>query len=68
MQAHICTVCGYVYDVQSADRDIENNLIPFENLDPDWQCPVCGVRLDLFKPITEERLPDVSVSDAKKRM
>ncbi len=68
MQAYICTVCGYVYDGQSADHDIEDKLIPFENLDPDWQCPVCGVRLELFKPFNEERLPDVSVTDAKKRM
>jgi rubredoxin len=66
MQAHICTVCGFVYDIQSADRDVEGNLILFDNLDPDWQCPVCGVRLDLFKPIEEERLPDVPVNEEKK--
>jgi rubredoxin len=66
MQAHICTVCGFVYDIQSADRDVEGNLISFENLDPDWLCPVCGVRLDLFKSIEEERLPDIPVDDEKK--
>jgi rubredoxin len=61
MQAYMCTVCGYVYDTQSADHDIEGKLILFQNLDPDWQCPVCGVRLDLFQPIESDRLPDVPV-------
>ncbi|MFA6262873.1 MAG: rubredoxin [Candidatus Babeliales bacterium] len=68
MQAHICTVCGFVYDLQSADRDVEGNLIQFDTLDPDWQCPVCGVRLDLFKPIESENLPDVPVTEDKKRI
>jgi rubredoxin len=67
MQAHICTVCGFVYDLQSADRDVEGNLIQFDTLDPDWQCPVCGVRLDLFKPIESENFPDVPVTEEKKR-
>jgi rubredoxin len=63
MQAYECTVCGYLYDVQSAERDTEGNLISFTDLDPDWICPVCGVRLDLFRPVDSDRIPDTPISD-----
>lgn len=66
MQAYICTVCGYVYDIQSADHNVEDKLIPFDNLDQDWQCPVCGVRSELFKPVESERMPDVPVDENKR--
>jgi rubredoxin len=60
MQSYVCTVCGYLYDVQSAERDVEGNLIPFEQLDPEWVCPTCGVRLDLFTQTDSDRVPDLT--------
>ena len=65
MQAYICTVCGYLYDIQSADRSIEGNPMPFEDLDPEWSCPVCGVKQDLFVPEESHRVPDVPTSSRK---
>jgi rubredoxin len=62
MQAYECTVCGYLYDEQSAERDAEGNLLEFQNLDTDWVCPICGVRQDLFKVTESNRIPDVSIS------
>lgn len=35
-----CTVCGYQYDGRQG---------PFEDLPPDWKCPLCGVGKDLFQ-------------------
>jgi rubredoxin len=66
MQAFMCTVCGYLYDTQSADRDVENNVMQFQDLDPEWHCPVCDVRSDLFQPVDSDRVPDVTVSDKTK--
>lgn len=62
MQAYLCTVCGYLYEEESADRDVEGNLINFENLDYDWTCPICSVRRDLFKPVETEHIPDIPVN------
>jgi len=66
MQAYLCSVCGYLYDQESAERDREGNLTEFENLDDQWICPVCGVQVGLFKPIESDRTADVPVSDDKK--
>lgn len=38
MEKHICSVCGYVYDGE----------LPFEKLEDDYVCPVCGVGKDMF--------------------
>ena len=38
MVKYVCTVCGYEYDGE----------IPFEQLDEDYVCPVCGVGKDMF--------------------
>ncbi len=62
IQAYECTVCGYLYDAQSAERDTEGNLLEFQNLDTDWVCPICGVGQDLFRETDSSRLPDVSQS------
>ncbi len=51
---YICSVCAYVYDEESAERDTEFNMISFENLDPDWACPNCGATPDLFKKEKKE--------------
>lgn len=61
MNAYICKVCGYLYDEQSAEKNIENQVIPFENLDPEWTCPDCGVNQELFEITYSNRPPDVPV-------
>jgi len=38
MKKYVCSVCGYEYDGE----------VPFEQLDDDYVCPVCGVGKDLF--------------------
>lgn len=46
---HKCKVCGYVYDPNIGDPS--QNIEPgteFENLPPDWRCPVCSVSKDDF--------------------
>ncbi len=51
MQRYVCTVCGYVYD--PAEGDPDNGIpagTPFENLPPEWVCPVCGAGKDQFEP------------------
>lgn|GEM_PF-1664782 len=63
MNAYMCTVCGYIYNEQSAEKNIEDVVIDFENLDfSSWQCPNCGVSPDLFEPIDSEQIPDIPVS------
>lgn len=42
MKAHVCEVCGYVYD-QSATG------VPFEEMHEDWSCPNCGADKDCFE-------------------
>ena len=41
MKKYVCSICGYEYDGE----------IPFEQLDGDYVCPICGVGKDMF---TEE--------------
>ncbi len=62
MQAYVCTVCGYLYDVQSAERDRDDKLVSFNELDPECVCPVCSVKQDLFQPIESDRIPDTPTS------
>ncbi len=61
MKAYICRVCGYLYDEESAEKNIENQAIQFENLDPEWTCPDCGVSQELFKETDSNRPPDIPV-------
>jgi len=58
MNAYICSVCGFLYDIESAEKDIENNPIPFEELDRDWICPICGANQDIFVQTVSNRPPD----------
>ncbi|MFH1253869.1 MAG: rubredoxin [bacterium] len=61
MKAYICKVCGYLYDEESAEKGIENKIIPFENLDTEWVCPACGANQELFEETDSNRPPDVPV-------
>lgn len=46
---HKCKVCGYVYDSTIGDpvNGIEPET-PFNQLPPEWRCPVCGVTKNDF--------------------
>lgn len=46
----LCTVCNWVYDeaVGAPDDGIAAGT-RFEDIDPDWFCPECGVGKDDFK-------------------
>lgn len=45
-----CSVCGYIYDPEAGDP--QNDVAPgtpFEDLPPEWSCPVCGAPVDEFE-------------------
>lgn len=60
MDAYMCSVCGYLYDEETAETSIEGRPLPFQELPDDWVCPVCGVAMDLFQEVESDRTPDVS--------
>lgn len=62
---YICNVCGYLYDIETAEKTKENTLIPFEELPEDWVCPDCGVKPDLFSKTDSDRVPDFPESKTK---
>ena len=48
-QVYECSVCGYLYD--PAVGDPEHGIpagTPFDELPPEWVCPVCGAGRELF--------------------
>lgn len=49
---YYCIPCGFVYDPEIGDPDggIPPGT-PFEDIDDDWICPICGVTKDLFEPM-----------------
>ena len=48
---YVCSICGYVYDPAEGDPDsgIEAGT-NFDDLPPDWVCPVCGASKTDFEP------------------
>ncbi|MBT9131314.1 MAG: Rubredoxin [candidate division WS2 bacterium] len=52
MAKYICIVCGYIYDPEVGDGDAGISAgTPFEELPPDWTCPLCGVGKDQFEKV-----------------
>lgn len=53
-----CRSCGYVYEPSKGDnnRSIPPGT-PFEELPPDWRCPVCGVRTSQFENVGAKDSP-----------
>lgn len=48
-QVYECSVCGYLYDPSVGDPEHGISAgTPFDELPPDWKCPVCGAGQDLF--------------------
>lgn len=62
-----CSVCSYIYDEDKGEP--ETNTPPgteFEDLPPDWRCPICQVGKDAFELVTEEDVhaeAETTVSD-----
>lgn len=53
LELYVCSVCGFVYDEESAERTPEDMIVQFQYITeffPDWTCPNCGVTPDLFTP------------------
>lgn len=61
MKAYVCSVCGFLYDQQTAEKNLEGNIISFEELNSDWVCPNCGVKPDLFILTESKRIKDIPV-------
>ena len=45
-----CLICQYVYNEKTEG-------IPFDDLPPDWTCPVCGAAMSEFEEIDDEPPP-----------
>lgn len=61
MKKFICTVCGYIYEeaVGIPDRGISPGT-KWEELPPDWVCPLCGAPKSAFEEKLEEGTPAAS--------
>jgi len=49
---YMCSICGYVYDPEVGDRDM--NIAPgtaWEDVPEDFICPICGAGKDAFNPV-----------------
>lgn len=50
MDKYVCKICGYVYDPEIGDEAAEIEAgTQFEDLPPNWVCPVCGADKDMFE-------------------
>ena len=50
---YLCSVCGYIYDEQEGNP--ENNVPEgtlWEDVPPDWKCPICNAPKSLFNPVS----------------
>jgi len=52
MRKYRCKICGWVYDPAQGDPGggIKPG-VPFDQLPPDWACPMCGAPKSDFEPI-----------------
>lgn len=53
MEKWTCIACGYIYD--PAEGDLDNGVAagtPFEEIDENWVCPLCGAGKDQFEKIS----------------
>ena len=45
-----CVLCGYVYDPEIGDPDLDIEPgTPFEEIPEEWTCPACGVGKEYFE-------------------
>jgi len=44
--------CGYLYNPDKGDRKTKvPKETQFEDLDPEWKCPICGASKKSFRPL-----------------
>lgn len=55
---YTCTICGYIYD-----NDQEK--IPFNELQGDYICPICGAPHSAFEEVKQNENKDISGNDQK---
>lgn len=68
MKAYICSVCGFLYDEESAEVSPDGHMIEFDKLDFDeWICPGCGVKANLFTQTESDRVHDVPVPESPEK-
>jgi rubredoxin len=49
MKKYKCVICGYIYDPELGDPEGEIEPgVDFNDLPPDYICPVCGAGKDEF--------------------
>jgi rubredoxin len=50
-----CMLCHYIYDPDKGDAEHGVKAgVSFQDLPPHWECPKCGSRRNLFRPVIEE--------------
>lgn len=49
---YVCSICGYLYDD-------DKETIPFDQLEDDWKCPLCGAAKADFVPQKEENVQTI---------
>jgi rubredoxin len=51
MPKYVCNVCGYIYDPIKGDpaNGVDPGT-PFEEIEDNWVCPVCGAGKEEFSP------------------
>ena len=59
MAKYECSACGYIYDEEKEEKK-------WDELPPDWTCPVCGVGKDMFEKLPEEK-PKPKEKEKKKK-
>ena len=63
MKKYLCEPCGYIYDPEIGDPDVDYIVLmdeigdpdggiepgtAFEDIPDDWVCPICGLGKDVF--------------------
>jgi rubredoxin len=44
-----CRICGHIYNPETGDEGVKAGTA-FEDVPPDWRCPVCGADKSKFNP------------------
>lgn len=52
MKLYKCQICGFIYDPDDGQPEAGVNPgTPFEDIDEDWTCPLCGADKDAFEEL-----------------
>ena len=54
MEKYKCNICGYIYDPEQGDSELEIAPgTPFEAIDDSWVCPICSAKKPDFSLLPE---------------